>query len=166
MICDIILRVFFPVQQQNPIHLYLSQIIACHLFRCKCKWDAPPGVSSLGSATQHDEGGRRPRLSNSTAVAEDGMTTSVLRGAIFVNAEDVTIECDVEWHPQGGDVEWHPQGVSHVASSAVSFTAKRHSILYLEGSHDPDMMSEVIIRIERCCMVILFAGGRGTVSKG
>ena len=30
--------------------------------RCQCKWDAPPGVSSLGSATQHDEGGRRPRF--------------------------------------------------------------------------------------------------------
>ena len=71
----------------------------------------------------NDEGGRRPRLSNSTAVADNGMTTFVALGAIFMNAEDVTIECDVEWHPQGGDVEWHPQGVSHVASSAVSFTA-------------------------------------------
>ena len=43
--------------------------------------DAPPGVSSLGSATQHDKGGRRPRLSNSTAVADDsaatGTTTSI-----------------------------------------------------------------------------------------
>jgi len=115
-----------------------------------------------------DEGGRRPRLSNSTAVTDDGMMTSVSRGAIFVNAEDITIECDVEWHPQGGDVEWHPQGVSHVASSAVSFTAIRHSILYLEGSHDPDTMSEVVLRIEPfecCCMVMLFVGGRGTVSK-
>ncbi len=44
--------------------------------RCKCKWDALPGVSSLGSTTQHDEGGRRPRLSNSTAVADDGATTA------------------------------------------------------------------------------------------
>jgi len=70
---------------------------------------------------------------------------------------------------QEGDIEWHPQGVSHVASSAVSFTAIRHSILYLEGSHNPDMMSEVVLRIEpfeRCCMVILFVGGQGTVSKG
>ena len=83
------------------------------------------------------------------------MMTSVSRGAIFVNAKDVTIECDVEWHPQG---------VSHVASSVVSIPAIRHSILYLEGSHDPDMMSEVVPRFEpfeRCCMAILFVGGRG-----
>ena len=57
------------------------------------------------------------------AIADDGMTTSVLRGGVFVNAEDITIECNVEWHPQGGNVEWHPQGVSHV-----------------EGSHDPNAM--------------------------
>jgi len=105
----------------------------------------------------NNEGGRRPRLSNSTVVADDGMTTSVSRGAIFVNAEDVTIECDVEWHPQG---------VSHVASSVVLLPAIQHSILYLEGSH------EVVLRIkpfECCCMVILFVGGQGTppsVSKG
>ena len=60
--------------------------------------------------------------------------------------------------------EWHPQGVKHVASSVVSIPAIRHSILYLEGSHDPDMMSEVVPRFEpfeRCCMAILFVGGRG-----
>jgi hypothetical protein len=42
--------------------------------------------------------------------------------------------------------------------------AIRYSIPYLEGSHDPDMMSEVVPRFEpfeRCCMVILFVGGRG-----
>jgi hypothetical protein len=43
------------------------------------------------------------------------------------------------------DVECHPQGVSHVASSAVSFSAMRYSILYLEGSHGPNMMSEVVL---------------------
>ncbi len=48
----------------------------------------------------NNEGGRRPQLSNSTAVAND-MTTSVSRGGIFVNAKDVTIECDVEWHTRG-----------------------------------------------------------------
>ena len=61
--------------------------------------------------------------------------------------------------------KWHPQGVSqHVASSVVSIPAIQHSILYLEGSHDPDMMSEVVPRFEqfeRCCMAILFVGGQG-----
>ena len=52
---------------------FLSFVVPCC---CKCKWDAPPGVSSLGSATQHDEGGRRPQLSNSTAVADDSATTA------------------------------------------------------------------------------------------
>jgi len=32
MICDIILRVLLPGRRHNPIYLYLSQIIACHLF--------------------------------------------------------------------------------------------------------------------------------------
>ncbi len=32
MICDIILRVLLLGRRHNPIHLYLSQIIACHLF--------------------------------------------------------------------------------------------------------------------------------------
>ena len=57
-----------------------------------------------------------------------------------------------------------PQGVSHVASSLVLFPAIRQSILYLEGSQDPNMMSEVVPRFEpfeRCCMGILFVGGRG-----
>jgi len=47
--------------------------------------------------------------------------------------------------------------------------AIRYSVPYLEGSHDPDMMSEVVPRFqpfERCCMVILFCGrprsARGT----
>jgi len=48
----------------------------------------------------NNEGGRRPQLSNSTAVANN-MTTSVSGGAIFMNAKDVTIECDVEWHTRG-----------------------------------------------------------------
>ena len=63
--------------------------------------------------------------------------------------------------------EWHPQGVSHVASSVVSIPAIQHIILYLEGSHDPDMMSEVVPRFEPfecCCMAILFVGGRGKMT--
>jgi len=32
MICDIILHVLLPGRGHNPIHLYLSQIVACHLF--------------------------------------------------------------------------------------------------------------------------------------
>jgi hypothetical protein len=66
--------------------------------------------------------------------------------------------------PPRGLSEWHPQGVSHVACSAVLRLAIRHSIHYLEGSHDPDMMSEVIARFkpfEHCCMAKLFVGGRG-----
>ena len=42
--------------------------------------------------------------------------------------------------------------------SAVSILAIRYSIPYLEGSNDPDMMSEVVPRFElfeRCCMVKL-----------
>ena len=57
--------------------------------------------------------------------------------------------------------EWHPQGVSHVASSVVLILAIQHIILYLEGSQDPDMMSEAIPRFEPfecCCMAILFCG--------
>ena len=60
--------------------------------------------------------------------------------------------------------KWHPQYVSHVASSAVLIPAIRYSINYLEGSHNPDMMSEVVPRFEpfeHCCMAILFVGGRG-----
>ena len=58
--------------------------------------------------------------------------------------------------------------MSHVASSVVSIPAIRYSILYLEGSHDPDMMSDVVPRFEpfeRCCMAILFVGGRGCVRR-
>jgi hypothetical protein len=58
--------------------------------------------------------------------------------------------------------------VSHVASSVVSIPAIRHSILYLEGSHNPDMMSEVVPRFEsfeRCCTAILFVGGRGKTTS-
>jgi hypothetical protein len=49
--------------------------------------------------------------------------------------------------------------VIHVACSAVSIPAIRYSIPYLEGSHNPDMMSEVVPRFEtfeRCCMAIPF----------
>ena len=51
-----------------------------------------------------------------------------------------------------------------MASSAVSIPVIQYSIPYLEGSHDLHMMSEVIPRfepLERCCMAILFVGGRG-----
>ena len=37
--------------------------------RCQCKGDAPPGVSSLGSATRRDEGGTENEDSNNTSDA-------------------------------------------------------------------------------------------------
>ena len=57
--------------------------------------------------------------------------------------------------------------VNHVASSAVSILAIRYSIPYLEGSHDPDMMPEVVPRIEPfecCCMAILFVSTKSSGS--
>jgi len=93
MICDIILHVYYRYDNIIP-SIFICREYHCMPSlpstsypsfpsfvvprRCKCKWDAPPGVSSLGgSATQHDEGGRRPRLSNSTAIADDGATTAM-----------------------------------------------------------------------------------------
>ncbi len=55
-----------------------------------------------------------------------------------------------------------PQGVNHVTSSVVS--GWQYDTASSEGSHDPDMMTEVLPRFEpfeRCCMAILFVGGRG-----
>jgi hypothetical protein len=51
----------------------------------------------------------------------------------------------------------------------VSIPAIGYSIPYLEGSHNPDMMPEVspwFKPFERCCMVILFVGGRGKTREG
>ena len=58
--------------------------------------------------------------------------------------------------------------VSHVVSLAVSIPAIRYSIPYLEGSHDPDMMPEVVPRFEpfeRCCMAILFTKSSGSYAS-
>ena len=52
-----------------------------------------------------------------------------------------------------------PQKVNHVASSVVSNW--QYNTASSEGSHDPDMMTEVVPRFEpfeRCCMAILFCG--------
>jgi len=49
-------------------------------------------------------------------------------------------------------VQWHPQGVNHVASSVVS-----------NRPYDTASSAEVVPRFEpfeRCCMAILFVGGR------
>jgi hypothetical protein len=51
-----------------------------------------------------------------------------------------------------------------MTSSAVSILAIQYSIPYLEGSHNPNIMPELIPWLEpfeRCCMAILFVGGQG-----
>ncbi len=84
------------------------------------------------------------------------------RSEFFVEHLDVGIGSDHCCFQRGFATSWGDGLVCGFVSGLE--LAIRYSIPYLEGSHDPNMMSEVVPRFEpfeRCCMAILFVGGRG-----